>query len=252
MPWEVVRNKIKVVSNPRVNSGYVILWTLQDTPLIKAGDSLSLWATYQYNNESVPAISVAIDGGDFAANTAADGSGTDVTADFTYPLTDFGETAKIVITNTGAVDAYVYLLQVHGEAIYSPDPVFSIAEDTASQTLYDTLLFELNSRWLQSSTRADNFSSWLISFLAIPRNFIEVKFENQENYQYIFDLFYTIRMTIAAMNIDANFRIAKINHKWQSDNGQKVITTMSLEPFPDNSSYWRFPAEMGITTIFAL
>jgi hypothetical protein len=254
-PWEVVRNSIRIFARPRVVRSNQILWTLADAPAISAGGTLDVWATYQYNNISVPAVNTAVSSSDYLMNTAADGSGSNVSSDFTVTLTDFGETGKISITNGGGATGYVTLLQVTGDAIDAPDPSLLIQEDTTSQGLYGRAVFTLDNPWLQSTSTANDFSIWLVSYLPTPQRFITVQVETRPDIQFTPDLFDVINLSIPRLGISQNFKIGGIEHRWINSNGQAVITTWNLEPFPDVSGYWIFDAitgnvVMGVGTIF--
>jgi hypothetical protein len=254
-PWEVVRNYIKIFARPRVIRSNQVLWTIADAPPVSAGGTLDVWATYQYNNIPVPAINTAVSSSDYAMNSAADGSGANVSSDFTVSLTDFGETGKITITNNGAATGYVTLLQVTGDAIDAPDPSLLIKEDTTSQGLYGKAVFTLDNPWLQSTSTANDFSIWLASFLPTPQRFITVQMETRPETQYVPDLFDVINLSIPRLGISQNFKIGGIEHRWTNGNGQAVVTTWNLEPFPDVSGYWIFDINtgnviMGVGTIF--
>ena len=254
-PWEVVRNYIRVFARPRKTITDATLWTLQDTPLVQAGDTLEVWAQYTYNNENIPAINVGISSSDYTANTVADGSGSNVTSDFAVSFTDFGETGKIEVTNNGAVDAYITLLQVVGDAIVSPNPSILITENTTSQNLYGKSVFTLDNRWVQQTNTARDFSRWLISFLPSPQRFIEVKVQTRPDIQFEPDLFDVVNLQVDRLGISQNFKIGGIEHRWLNQNGQSVQTIWNLEPFPDISGFWKFDnitgdVIMGVGTVF--
>lgn len=253
-PWEVVRNIIKVIAHPPKVEAGVVLWTLIDTPPILAGSSYTVWASYNYNNTAVSAINVVepVSSTDFTINTASDGSGSDITASCTIAFTSFGKTAKIVLTNPTAFNAFVTLLQVRGDAITFPDPALQIAEDTASKASYDPRTFVLDSPWMQSSALADSFSQFIVSFLATPQRFIVVQLEASPVNQFTPDLMDTIDTTITRLSVDGNYRVGSIEHQWVTDNGQAVLTTWTLEPFADLSGYWQFTTQIGISSIFGI
>lgn len=256
-PWEVVRNYIKVYARPRIARTGQTLWSLSDVPLVSAGGSIDIWATYQYNNNAVPAINVAVSSSDYTMNTAADGSGADATSDFSVTLTDFGETGKLAIRNNGASAAYITLLQVKGDALDAPNPSLLIQEDAASQAIYDKAVLTLDNQWIQSTSLADDFSRWLISFLPTPQRFITVKVESRPDIQFAPDLFDIADLTINHLGIAQDFKIGGIEHRWVKENGQAVLTTWNLEPYPDVSGYWIFNittgnVTMGVNTVFGL
>lgn len=259
-PWEVVRNVVRVIAHPRTAQTSGVLWTLQDKPLIANGDSLTIWGTYQYGNENVPAINLIqpVATTDFTANTQADGLGVNKTSGFTVVLTDFGQTSKNVITNNSGSDAYLTFLQNRGQALTASDPSTAINEDTASQVLYGKQTLTLDSKWLQTSQLASDFSQYLLASLKSPQAFITVQQDGRPDEQFVCDLFSTLNQSITALGVAAqNFKVGGIAHQWLSENGQAVRTTYTLEPFLDTSGYWIFDIVtgnviMGVGTIFGL
>lgn len=255
MPAEVLRNYVKMYARPRTLQTAGVLWTLQDTPLISAGGSLTVWATYQYNTQNCPALNVSapVAMTDYTMNTVSDGSGTNLTGDFTVTLTDFGTTAKLVITNNGASAGYITLMQVQGQAITALNPSLLIEEDTASQAVYGKALLTIDNDWLQDTAQASDFANWLISYLVNPQKFITVRIDARPDIQFTYDLFDAIDVTITRLGItNVIYRISSIEHQWLTDNGQAVRTTWVLEPNPDLSGYWQFTTTIGVTTIFGI
>lgn len=255
-PLEVIRNVIKIYAHPRVLASTGVLWTLQDTPLISAGGTLEVWASYTSGNESVPAINVISpqSSTDYTMNTAADGSGSDLTASFSVTYTDFGKTGKITITNNhGSLAGYVTLMQVRGDAITSPNVSLLIQEDTASQAIYGKTLLELDNDWFQQTSLANDFARWLISYMPNPQKFLTVRLEARPDIQFDADLFDLINVTINRLSIsDVNYRVAGIEHNWITDNGQATKTEWILEPNPDLSGYWQFTTQIGVTSVFGI
>lgn len=60
---------------------------------------------------------------DYTFNTAADGSGTDLTALITPTMEAFANTVRWTIENTSGYFAYITKLQTRGQAIYFDDPI---------------------------------------------------------------------------------------------------------------------------------
>jgi hypothetical protein len=256
-PLEVIRNVIKLYAHPLTLASTSVLWTLADTPLISAGRSLEVWATYTSNNEEVPALNVVSpqSSTDYTMNTAADGSGSDLTGSFSVSFTDFGKTGKITITNNhGSLAGYVTLMQVRGDAIVSPNVSLLIQEDAASQAIYGKTLLRLDNEWYQNTSLANDFTRWLISYMPNPQKFLTVRVETRPDIQFTPDLFDIINVTINRLSIsDVNYRVAGIEHNWLTDNGQAVRTEWILEPNPDLSGYWQFDIEnFGVDTVFGI
>lgn len=125
---------IRVTGHPKTLTATdtVVLCALPTTdtpPLFIAGETKTLWMAYKNaTNDALHA------GGkdfqdpvtaptDYTANTVADGSGIDKTADFTVTASFFASTVKFEITNGGAGSAYLTKLQGRGRGIYDVTPV---------------------------------------------------------------------------------------------------------------------------------
>lgn len=107
-----------------------------------AGGSITIWATYVDPTQTAQQIACSPGTGvapvattDYLFNSAANGSGTNLTASVTVAATFFGTTAKLVITNNHAtLAAFRTFLQLRGKGIYGYQDVTAEAVNTASQT----------------------------------------------------------------------------------------------------------------------
>lgn len=73
---------------------------------------------------------------DYTMNSAADGSGTDLTSSLTVTATFGSNGAQFTFTNGSATPGFVTLLQCRGRGIYDFQTLTPIAEDVTSQTTY--------------------------------------------------------------------------------------------------------------------
>lgn len=256
-PLEVIRNTIKIHAHPRTLQATSDLWTLQDKPSIAAnGGTLTVWATYSYNSNPVPALNVLtpVVTTDYTMNTQEDGLGTNVTASFLVSFTDFGKTGKIIITNNHAsLAGFVTLMKVRGDAIDATSPSLLIEDDATSQGIYGKALLELDNDWFQDTSLANDFCQWLISFMPNPQKFLTVSLEARPDIQFTPDLFDLVNTTISRLSIAAvNYRVSGIEHEWISENGQATRTTWILEPNPSLDGYWQFTTTIGVTSIFGI
>ena len=255
-PLEIIRNYIKFFAHPRTVIASGALWTMGDIPQIAAGGSLTVWASYAYNNSATPAINVIspVATTDYTANTQSDGLGTNLTASFSVTLTDFGKTGKIIIRNNHAtLSGYVTLMKVRGQALYAPDPSLLIQSSTASQAIYGKTLLTMDSDWMQDTSLANDLCLWLISFMSSPQKFLTVRLEARPDIQFTPDLFDIINVTINRLSISGvNYRVAGIEQEWISTNGQAVRTTWILEPNADISGFWQFTTQLDVTARFGI
>jgi hypothetical protein len=254
-PWDTIRNNIEIIVNPRELIATGTIWELGDTPAIPNGSSITIWADYSYNNTACPATNVItpVASTDYAMNTQEDGLGADLTAGFAIVFSAFGQSAKIVITNNSGSSGYVTMFKIRGDAVFALDTGRINIQDTASQALYQTRSFILNSEWIQNVNTATEIANILNSFMPLPRKFPTVQFENQFSEQFNYDLFDRVNCEIAELGINDSFRIGQIHDEWLSENGQKILTTYKLEPVIGiiTSDTWIFPTSIGVTSNFA-
>lgn len=182
-------------------------------------------------------------------NTAADGTGTNKTADFTVAATYFGETVKNVITNNGtAAGAYVTFLQNRGQAVDTPYTSYAMADTSGTDV---KRMFIIDTPWMQDTNKAQQYADYLLDILGEPQKYPVFQLENQFDKQFSFDLLDRITVTMAKFGISQDFRVGGIEEEWLSDNGQAVRTTVYTEPFVSatpEEGYWFFP--MTFPTVF--
>ena len=114
-------------------------------PYVPQQTSLTLWADM---NVALASYDTLVEGTHWNANTAPDKTGVDVTADVTLVQTQYGQSVKMVFTNTGTVGAYLVVpdtpplgapsgrtVLVYG-TLYGEEVMAISEEDAASQTDY--------------------------------------------------------------------------------------------------------------------
>ena len=254
-PWDVIRNRVAVVAHPLLlgTTGNE-LWRMSETPAIGAGETKIYLVNYTYNSNpaaAYPAI-VPVATTDFTVNTAANGSGTDLTASCTSSLTSLGTQGILTITNGSSSPGFIPLAKIRGTPVYSPSSVTSQKDNAASQSLYQVHLLTIDSRWQENAYRAEDQANWLKTFLGNPLAFPQITVESRPGVQFAPDLFSLQPLTISQLGISGNFYVSSIEHQWLTNNGQAVMTKFGLEPAPDLSGYWRFTAQIGVTTRFGM
>lgn len=253
----MVRNSLRVNVYPPILQTAVEVWRWQETPIqLAAGESKIVWANFSYNNESIPVTNLIAPaaGTDYTANSASDGSGTDLTANITVNvLSTFSGSAKLRLTNAGGSSAWITLMRTRADAITVPNETFVEAEDATSISRYQRRTFELTSRFFQNSEAAQSLTDFMVSFLASPRLFVRGTISNNLDLQFGLDLGDAVELSIPEKGISGVYRVAWIDHKSRNRSLSDFNTTILFEPFPDLSgNYWQFDsAQVGISTIYA-
>lgn len=255
-PREVVRNVIKIFAKARTAQALAVLWSAVDKPSIAPGQSLTVWATFSYDGKEVPATSVTtpVATTDYTANTQANGSGTDRTADIAVVMTAFATTAKLVYTNNHASDTvYMTLMQVRGICITADPYTFAQAQDNDSIATYGERPFTIDTDWLQDINTAVDRAGVLKIRLADPKQFPQIMVRhNQLDKAFTPELFNLGTVDFPSRSISDELRLGYIHHHWEMAAPNVVDTEFYFEPnlFSNASGTWIFPALIGTTTKF--
>jgi hypothetical protein len=103
-PWETRKNVFTLFASPKKLIGYGAIWKLRQTPiLIPAGESY----TYDVDPPLPYYVYTPVGGTDFFANTASNGSGTNLTASFVATVDQSGNGAKVTFKNNSGSGGYV-------------------------------------------------------------------------------------------------------------------------------------------------
>ncbi|MHB0922611.1 MAG: hypothetical protein ACYC3H_01425 [Bellilinea sp.] len=252
-PWEVVKNQISVVSHPLTGQSLTILWSLYDKPSIGLGTTFEVWGNFQVNGAEVPITGYQspVASTDYLVNTAADGSGTDLTGACTVNVTVYANKVLYKVTNNSASNGYITLLQLRGDPLVS-SPVSTILEDADSKALYGPKSMTIESLFLQNSNLISDIASAMMMLLKDPQIYPTIKVTSRPEIQYTLDLFDLVDLVIDHFWIGDTYRLGYIEHEWLSENGQSTVSTFGFEPvINDLGIIWQFTAQIGIDTKFA-
>lgn len=253
-PWVNQRNVMKIKVHPRDVTGTEVLYLYIGTPLeIAAGTSMTpIIANYTYNNMGVPAQSIVapVATTDYTMNTAADGSGTNKTADCVVTVTNFGAAGKIEITNNSASTVFVTLLQIRGVAVYERN-VSDVTYPSDPTTVTQPKSFVMDLLWQQDVNQAVDFVNVMGPFFGGLHPFPAIEIESRPELQFGIDLFDLVTLTSERLGIaGVSFRVGGIEHEMLDENCQRVKTTLFLEPYVGGGDYMTWPGVWGTDTVF--
>lgn len=220
-PWENVRNIIQVTANKKVKAREEIIWE-SNTPIqVAAYSATTIIAKYS------EAIDIRLYSE--TANSAADGSGIDRTASERVTLTVYPESIRIRLINDYGATIYWTKIQIAGHYV-KDKPIRADAEDATSISTYGEMVLDMNSPWLQDYNHAAAYSALILAFLKDPKRTIELQIRQRPALQYSFDLLDKIHFTSAKLAIDETLYVGRIEHRWEIETGQSVMTTVVLRP----------------------
>ncbi len=232
-----------------------VLWTLQETPSILPGASITRWASYPNPQspagaDSVNAWTTPASNTDFEANSAADGTGTDLTADIAITATKFSNAMKLVLTNNGAVTAYIRgaasaYMQARGTPVYELDPIPVLVEDAASQASYGVRTFPHPGQFIPSVDEAENWAGFNRSIYKDPLAAVVVYFCANRNAG-LMTLALTLepsdRITIVSnartkLGLNGDYFIEAIKHRI-GEQGLSHWVTLECSPADAYGGFW--------------
>ncbi len=134
-------NAVTVTFEPRqVGSVGTVLYSAPRVITLRALDSLTV--NCQYRDPNTPNARIGalttidpVAGTDYIANTASDGSGSNVTAYITASLQAKAQSASVTLVNPTGIDVYITTLQVRGTPLYTYERQTVTAVD--AQSVYD-------------------------------------------------------------------------------------------------------------------
>jgi hypothetical protein len=244
-PWEIVRNQISVDVNQvfSYSTSPVTVWQAGGTDnnaiLVEAGSSIALDAKFNaqfsslvYGDGIVPYNTNWV----ITANTAADGTGTNISSDFYATFVGgtgyYGDGGAVIVFNNNASNGYITDIQLNGYFRYRPKTLSISDKDATSQSVYGNRILKLDTPWVQQTSYAQTITSFLVSKLKDPEPLPTIKIQNRPDKQFGLDLYVdAVNFVSDKLGIDNIYRIGKITHEWLNETGQHVLTTLKLEPY---------------------
>lgn len=257
-PWETVRNHFEVVCNARsLQATTLETWKLSEVTAIGASASVSFIGYSTYNGAPAPfgSYTTPVATTDYTVFANADGSGTNLTANFSVTVSTFGGASygtsfTITVTNNAATPGYITFLRLRTFP-YLTSKVTSVRDDTTSQTAYGIRAMKWDNRMVQTTVKSDGLAVALKTLLSTPRTVPGVKIEARPSLQFGLDLFDRVNLNLPEVNLSGIYDVGYIRHEWLSGNGQATLTEIQLEPALNLSdSLWIFTTELETNSYF--
>lgn len=114
---------------------------------------------------------------DYTLNTQPDGSGSDLTANFSLTVEFGGNSASITVTKNSGADGYLTLCQLRGKGVYAFESVVVDVRDEASMTKYGQMSKRIDMPYQSDVNLANTVADLLLANNAEPRTKVRsVKF----------------------------------------------------------------------------
>ena len=221
-----------------------VLWTLSETgassPPISPGVARTWIARYPTsasanNARGVNAWTTTAATTDMLGNTAADGSGTNVTASIGISVSKSSETMEITLTNNTSATAYITKLQARGTAITADDPASIKQEDATSQTAFGKRTWPSRTKFIPDTGEALDWADFNLSIYKDPTAVLQLSYfanKDTNSLNEMLDRDISERVTVVADNtadlsINRDFFIEAVNHQISADRLHQVTYLLS-------------------------
>ena len=145
-----IENMVFIRVRDATNQGPQTAWTLKEKPSFASNETKEFLAE-SVDYDVVAGNTPPVENTDYDANTAQDGSGTDISSELTvtHPNTaDFNGKGTLIRVKFGATAGYLTLLKLRTlNALTFDDPVHVLAEDTTSKSTYGQRIKAIDPRW---------------------------------------------------------------------------------------------------------
>jgi hypothetical protein len=230
-----------------------VLWTLSESgassPSISPGVARTWTARYPTsatanNARGVNAWTTTASTTDMTANSAADGSGTNMTSDVGISVSKSSETMAVTLTNNGSVPAYITKLQARGTGITADDPATINQEDATSKTSFGKRTWPARTKFIPDTDEALDWADFNLSVYKDPTAVLRMSyFANRDTnaINEMLDRDISERVTVVAANtadlaINRDFFIESVQHKIDANRLHQV--TYLLSDAVQFSDFW--------------
>lgn len=107
----------------------------------------------------------------FIANSASDGSGTDLTSNIQINnLGTFAKSVKYRFTNSSVQDIYITQLVMAGRAAVAPNNIYVRLQDDSSVTAYQQQGIQVSNDYIQNESWANSYAQMILNDFSDPEN----------------------------------------------------------------------------------
>lgn len=184
-------NRVKVTCHPRrVDAAPVVLYQADQSIQIDNGVTVTTFLQYRDPDQEASKvagldITAPVATTDYLINTAADGSGTNLTGNpnFVVTGTEGSNGYYFTVTNNYGERAYFTFLRVRGRGIYDYNPVTLIAEDVVAIEEDGLNELDIDLPYQDSATTAQDVASYELALggSSMPTRVKQLRFKAEAN-----------------------------------------------------------------------
>ena len=207
-----IENVVFVRIRDATTQGLQTAWTLQEKPSFISNETKDFLAESE-DYDFVAGQLTPLENTDYDANTAQDGSGTDISSELTvtHPNTaDFNGKGTLIRVKFGATAGYLTLLKLRTlNAFLFDDPLLVLAEDTTSKSTYGQRVKSIEARWTREVAVAQATADSRLARRKDPKTVLNIVVSNgsRANLMLILQRTFSDRVTVtySAMGINGDF-----------------------------------------------
>ena len=207
-----IENVVFLRIKDATTQGLQTAWTLKEKPSFASNETKDFLAESE-DYDIVAGQLTPLENTDYDANTAQDGSGTDISSELTvtHPnTTDFNGKGTLIRVKFGATAGYLTLLQLRTlNAFLFDDPLLVLAEDATSKSTYGQRVKTIEARWTREVAVAQATADSRLARKKDPKTVLNVVVSNgsRANLMLILQRTFSDRVTVtySAMGINGDF-----------------------------------------------
>ena len=227
-----------------LGSDPAVLWTHPEvgsiSPSIEAGATKTFVAQYPSSGSANTARAVDFWQNltattDYLANDAADGSGTNRTANITVTLTKRAQSMDIALENGHSATVYITKLQAQGNAVTAKDNFEVTASDSTSQTTFGKRTYPHPGQFVPSTTEAQNWADFHVQAWKEPVPLLKLTLVGNRSTATLTDIMsrdISDLVTVTANNdtglgINEGFFVEAVHHQLDAQLNHRATMTLS-------------------------
>ena len=221
-----------------------MLWTHPETgslsPAISAGATRIFTAQYPSSGSANTARAVDFwqnlpASTDYLANDAADGSGTNRTANITVTLTKRAQSMDIALENGHSGTVYITKLQAQGNAVSAKDNFDVFASDSTSQSTFGKRTYPHPGKFVPDAEEAQNWADFHVAAWKEPVPLLKLTLVGNRTTgtltdvmsREISDLVTVTATNDAALGINEGFFVEAVHHQLDAQLNHRATLTLS-------------------------
>lgn len=158
-------NAVEINSNVRTKQPDQLLFSLSQPTTLAANTDTTIFVQF---NDPVIALDTPTQ---WTANTASDGSGTDISGSVTLKsISLFAQSAKLIFSNNSSQSGYLNALTLYGRPAQVTNQIQYQAQDSSSVTAFQEQLVTINNDFIQSQAWAQTYAQMILNDYSNPTN----------------------------------------------------------------------------------